>query len=213
MARIKKTLPAFGIGVACLWAAASLGQSVPQQAPLGSPPPAVSGVGQWLNVETHPRPWATEGELSFKALAGKVAVLEFWTTWCPSCKRVVPTLNALAKKYRKRGLEVIGLTIPDDRQDATTIAAYASKALRYPVGVLSTGATLRAYNVGKIPYAVVVGRDGRVTWKGNPSVNTKELKTAVLAALKTKATPAPSTPAPSPPAPSTRPTSRPSGSQ
>lgn len=42
---------------------------------------------------------------------GKVVLLNFWGTWCGPCRREIPDLNELHKKYQKNGLEIVGLTI------------------------------------------------------------------------------------------------------
>ena len=40
-----------------------------------------------------------------------MVLLNFWGTWCGPCRREIPDLNELHKKYQKNGLEIIGLTI------------------------------------------------------------------------------------------------------
>ena len=182
----RAALPALGIFLVVVVAATSLGQGVPQQAPLGEGPPAVEGVGTWLNVPAKTA-WADGQTLRFDRLSGQVVVLEFWTTWCPGCTRAKPTLEALQKKYAKKGLVVVGVTVPDQRQDTAKIKAHVKASIKHPVAVLQTAAAVRAYGVGKIPYAVVVGRDGKVAWKGNPDVKKAAFKTAVKTAIKAKA--------------------------
>ncbi len=46
---------------------------------------------------------------------GKVALLNVWATWCPSCRVEHPYLLKIAKEY---GVPVIGLNYKDDRQAA-----------------------------------------------------------------------------------------------
>ena len=47
---------------------------------------------------------------------GKILVVNFWATWCAPCRREIPMLNALARDYRDRELEVIGIAV-DFRED------------------------------------------------------------------------------------------------
>ena len=42
---------------------------------------------------------------------GKVILLNFWGTWCGPCRREIPDFNKLHKKYRKNGLEIVGITL------------------------------------------------------------------------------------------------------
>jgi thiol-disulfide isomerase/thioredoxin len=43
-------------------------------------------------------------------LRGKVVLLDFWAVWCPPCRAEFPRLQELHKRYKDKGLEVIGLT-------------------------------------------------------------------------------------------------------
>src|SRR5262249_8725768 len=40
---------------------------------------------------------------------GTVYVLEFWATWCQPCRKSLPQMDALAKRYAARGVQVIGV--------------------------------------------------------------------------------------------------------
>ena len=42
---------------------------------------------------------------------GHPLVVDFWATWCPPCRKEVPELNAIYKKYRSRGLVVVGVSV------------------------------------------------------------------------------------------------------
>ncbi|MEZ6192133.1 MAG: TlpA disulfide reductase family protein [Phycisphaerales bacterium] len=46
--------------------------------------------------------------------SGKVVVLEFWATWCPSCVEQVPHLKKLYGEYRERGVLFIGISEDSD---------------------------------------------------------------------------------------------------
>jgi thiol-disulfide isomerase/thioredoxin len=63
-----------------------------------------------LNKPVHPFVMTDLGgtKISSKQLLGKVVVLDFWGTWCTSCVRISPVMEALHQKYGKRGLVVIG---------------------------------------------------------------------------------------------------------
>lgn len=47
--------------------------------------------------------------LRLKDLRGKVVVVDFWGTWCPPCRREIPHLVDLDRRYRKEGLVIVGL--------------------------------------------------------------------------------------------------------
>ena len=53
-----------------------------------------------------------EGNIvSLSDLRGKVVLLNFWGTWCGPCKREIPDFVNLMNKYKKQGLEIVGVTL------------------------------------------------------------------------------------------------------
>ena len=50
--------------------------------------------------------WITLNELK-----GKVVLLNFWGTWCGPCRREIPAFINLTEKYKKDGLEIVGVTL------------------------------------------------------------------------------------------------------
>ena len=50
----------------------------------------------------------TGGHASLDTWRDKLVVLNFWATWCTPCTVEMPTLEALSREYRDRGLVVIG---------------------------------------------------------------------------------------------------------
>jgi thiol-disulfide isomerase/thioredoxin len=48
--------------------------------------------------------------------AGKVVLLNVMGSWCPNCHDEAPFLQALYRKYHKRGLEVVALSFEDAEQ-------------------------------------------------------------------------------------------------
>ena len=54
------------------------------------------------------------GKISSDTLDNKPYILHFWATWCPYCKKLQPGLDALYKKYRAQGIELIGVSYNED---------------------------------------------------------------------------------------------------
>src|SRR5262245_16540560 len=100
---------------------------------------------------------------------GKVLVVDFWATYCPPCVRQVPQLAELSRKYRDKGLEVVGLT-SDEKADQELVLEFLKKAgADYTVGYDDprlSSAFLRGTEdetgAPPIPQLFVISREGRV---------------------------------------------------
>jgi thiol-disulfide isomerase/thioredoxin len=51
---------------------------------------------------------------------GKVAVLNFWGSWCQPCLREAPTLAVLSQQYNRHGVAFIGDDVQDTPANALT---------------------------------------------------------------------------------------------
>tara|TARA_R110002072_G_scaffold93269_3_gene206845 strand:- start:445 stop:954 length:510 start_codon:yes stop_codon:yes gene_type:complete len=136
---------------------------VPSEAPLAQAPPALRGIRAWLVPPGASAAPTHSGSLDFAALKGRVVLLEFYATWCPPCRE---SLAALNERPADPDLCVVALTAPDEHQSPAEIRAFAAQQ-RFPTALVTSEA-IKTYGVRQIPYAVVVGRDGLVLWKGNP---------------------------------------------
>lgn len=71
--------------------------------------------------------------VSVADLKGQALVLNFWATWCPPCRREMPLLDDVQKKYASRGLMVIGIDL-DEPVDVAK-AYVSSIGVTYPIWV------------------------------------------------------------------------------
>jgi thiol-disulfide isomerase/thioredoxin len=92
---------------------------------------------------------------------GKVVLLNFWATWCPPCRAEMPDLVRWQRRYRRRGLQVVGVTYPPIAR-AETRRFTRGLGVNYPV-LVGTRATKALFDPGEtLPLTVVIDRQGRV---------------------------------------------------
>ena len=53
---------------------------------------------------------------NLRELEGKVVLVNFWATWCGPCRMEIPEFNELHKSYHERGLEILGISVSDNKK-------------------------------------------------------------------------------------------------
>ncbi len=85
---------------------------------------------------TGERTWLNSPALSVGDLSGKVVLVDFWTYSCINCLRTLPSVKALADKYRDHGLVVVGVHSPEfafERDEDNVRRAVHDLGIQYPV--------------------------------------------------------------------------------
>jgi cytochrome c biogenesis protein CcmG, thiol:disulfide interchange protein DsbE len=101
-----------------------------------------------------------EGLVSLSDFRGKAVVLNFWASWCRPCKDEIPTLQSAWKRYRERGLVVLGINAQDFRIDARRFLD--RYGVTYPVLYDRNGSTLGRFGNTGFPETWFVSRSGRL---------------------------------------------------
>jgi len=96
---------------------------------------------------------------------GKVVLVDFWGTWCPPCRRMIPVLSSFVNKCGKEGVVLIGIHSSGNSPGPAAIDDFAGKVgVNYPM-LLGTKEVENAYGVKGFPSLFLIGRDGQVKHK------------------------------------------------
>ncbi len=98
--------------------------------------------------------------------SGKILLVSFWATWCGPCRRAMPELDRLQKKYKDE-LAVLGVAGQND--PIKDVKKY-TRSHNESYGQLydENQAVYRSLRVSAIPHVVVMSTDGIIRWQGNP---------------------------------------------
>ena len=99
--------------------------------------------------------------LKLSDFKGNVVILNFWATWCPPCRKEIPTLVSLQRQYGGAGLVVIGVSL--DEKGPAVVKPFVSKAgITYPV-VMGDPKTVAGYGgIAVVPTTFIIDCDGNV---------------------------------------------------
>ena len=109
------------------------------------------------------------GQFTLADLNGKPVVVNFWASWCTTCKAEAATLAAAEKKWRDKGVIFVGIDSEDTNAPA---AAYEKQyGVEYASVVDPTKSTSSAWRVTGFPETFFVGADGRIVSKFISSID------------------------------------------
>jgi peroxiredoxin len=104
---------------------------------------------------------STGSSVKLSAYKGKVVLLDFWATWCGGCKVEIPWYVEFQDKYRKDGLEAIGVSMDDDGWKSVKPFLEEHK-LNYPVVIANQDLTTRYGGLPSLPMTLLIDRDGKI---------------------------------------------------
>jgi cytochrome c biogenesis protein CcdA/thiol-disulfide isomerase/thioredoxin len=109
--------------------------------------------------------WINSKPLTLKALRGKVVLVDFWTYSCINCLRTLPYLESWDKRYRSKGLVIIGVHTPEfgfEHDLGNVRGAVRRLHVRYPVALDNDYGTWKAYANNYWPAHYLIDQQGDV---------------------------------------------------
>lgn len=117
------------------------------------------------------------------SLRGRVVRLEFWATWCATCRAEFPQLQEMHEAWAGRRVVVLGVCRESERRDFEQ--AVRKDWVTFPV-VDANDARDFPFPVGAFPTSVVLDAQGRVRafWQGwRPPAAVEEVLTRLVAEI------------------------------
>lgn len=112
-------------------------------------------------------------------IAGKVALIDFWASWCGPCRAEIPNIAEMHKKYADKGVVVIGLNVWD-KPDAQRKTIETMNMTWLQLADTTKVAT-DTYGVNGIPQIMLIGKDGTILAR---DLRGEAIEAAIVEALK-----------------------------
>lgn len=123
--------------------------------------PEFAGIEKWLNL-----PSDLVG-LKLADLRGRVVLIDFWTYTCINCIRTLPHVTAWDRKYRDKGLIVVGVHTPEfefEKKTENVEDAIKRHNIEYAVAQDNDYATWNAYANRYWPAKYLIDKDGKIRY-------------------------------------------------
>lgn len=96
---------------------------------------------------------------TLKSLHGKVVLVNFWATWCPPCRKELPDLQELSKRFKDQGLVVLAISDEDIEKVKPFVEEHQ---LTYPILLDPGSKVAKDFAVDGIPKTFIYDRDGKL---------------------------------------------------
>jgi len=139
-------------GALLLWGCAEGTGSAPVVQP-GQPAPPYAA--QELRGDT----------LALSDMEGDVVLLNIWATWCAPCRKEMPALEELHRRYAGDGLRVVGASI-DGRNSLQQVERFLEQEdITYTILLDPREDVTRAFRTIGVPETFLLDREGRLAWQ------------------------------------------------
>ncbi len=133
--------------------------------------------------ERAPNFWAKtlDGErYTNNSMKGKVVLVQFWTTWCPNCRRDEPAVDSINEEFKDKGLVVLSVDVGEAKKKVVKYLADSPRSCKM---VLMEDTNLAAMFAAKaFPVYVLIDRDGNVAGRQNGAAGEGALRRLVAKA-------------------------------
>ena len=106
-----------------------------------------------------------EEKHSLKDLRGKVVLVNFWATWCPPCRREMPSMERLYQKLKGKNFAVIAI---NQMENADHVFAFTGQLEIDPTFtiLLDTDSKIsQAFRVQGLPTSYLIDKKGNIRYR------------------------------------------------
>ncbi|MGM8214009.1 thiol-disulfide oxidoreductase ResA [Bacillaceae bacterium W0354] len=110
-------------------------------------------------------------------LKGKGVMINFWATYCEPCKKEMPFMDELYKKYKDDGFEIIAVSV--DKNELVIRNFFERLGLSFPIVHDKKGVVMEAYNIVPLPTSYFINPDGTIDNVVKGPLTLKNLETYI----------------------------------
>lgn len=102
---------------------------------------------------------------SLKDLRGKVILLNFWATWCPPCRREMPSMERVYQKLSGEDFTVIAI---NQMEDGDHVFAYIGQLEVDPTFMIlfdKESKVSKSYRVNGLPTTYLIDKQGKIRYR------------------------------------------------
>lgn len=104
-------------------------------------------------------------EHSLADYRGKVVMLNFWATWCPPCRREIPSMESIYQDLQKEGFMVLAVNEFEDPDHVFAYTGQLSVFPSFPILFDSDSKVSQYYQVKGLPTTLLINKQGQIVYR------------------------------------------------
>ncbi|MGA8033350.1 MAG: TlpA disulfide reductase family protein [Casimicrobiaceae bacterium] len=105
------------------------------------------------------------GAFRLSTLRGKVVVVNFWATWCPPCRREMPSLDRLNGIVRDPSFTIVGIDVGETAEQVAAFRRSVDDPPGYALALDPHGEAIKAFGIRGLPTTYVLDKKGRIAYR------------------------------------------------
>jgi len=96
---------------------------------------------------------------------GKVVLVNFWATWCPPCRREMPSIERLSHALKGTDFEIFAVNVAENLDTVFSFTGTLDPVPTFPIVFDTDSSVLKAWPVMGLPTTFVLDRQGRIVYR------------------------------------------------
>jgi thiol-disulfide isomerase/thioredoxin len=113
---------------------------------------------------------------------GKVIMLNFWATWCPPCRREMPSMQVLSQEFKDHPFTVIAINEWESEEIVFAFLGQLDLFPTFPILFDKSGDLSKKYKVMGLPTTFIINKQGEIVYRaiGGRDFNHPEVRKILL---------------------------------
>ena len=101
--------------------------------------------------------------LKMSDFKGKVVIVNFWATWCPPCRKEMPSMQRAWEVLQKEGIAMLAINVGEDSDQIFSFTA--EYPVEFPLIMDKDSNVARQWRVRGLPTTYIVNPAGKIVYQ------------------------------------------------